>query len=511
MYTTTSRSYERAVTLLNSLQTNASHLEALKKSGNAMNQRSLAEMEHFVHRIGYKVPDLNKLNVIHVAGTKGKGSTSAICEAIARRLELRNASCQKRLKTGLFTSPHLIEVRERIRIDGKPIEKDLFTKYFFDVWEALENTKDVPRDPSYPSFPAYFRYLTLLSLHTFISENVDIVLFEVGMGGQYDSTNIISKPVVCGITSLGLDHIPLLGRSLEDIAWHKAGILKPGVPAFTVPQPPSAMAVIEQRAKELQASSLTLTPPLSHEKASQLSMSGAYQRVNASLAVALMEAWVEQMRKSGVEILSTEDAMREGLRTAAWPGRAQKYVAKQCPTVTWYLDGAHTGESMNVCVEWFQEELSKARQSGNEEEKQRWEDVTLIFTLTKARDISTLLSPLAVFHNNIHPFKKIIFTTQDPYTPGSEKWKNRTDQVNYTVDRKEVEKVLKQLKDEWEKLNNCDAASGGRTLPTDLVELCPSIDDAVQSAISSGSQTVLVTGSLYLIGGLLGVLEAEVV
>jgi folylpolyglutamate synthase len=142
----------------------------------------------------------------------------------------------------LFTSPHLVAVRERIRINGAPISEALFAKYSQDVWERLEATKEealaeieasnkdakaaLRNTREHPDKPIYFRYLTLVALHAFIQEKVDCAILEVGVGGEYDSTNIIEKPIVCGITALGLDHVSVLGNTIDQIAWHKAGIIK---------------------------------------------------------------------------------------------------------------------------------------------------------------------------------------------------------------------------------------------------------------------------------------------
>jgi folylpolyglutamate synthase len=154
------------------------------------------------------------LKIIHIAGTKGKGSTGAFCESI-----LRNQG----MKTGLFTSPHLIEVRERIRIGGKPLDRQKFGEYFFDCWKRVESSPET--SPS-NIMPNYFRFLTLMAFHVFLEENVDVAIIEVGIGGYNDPTNFVPIPYVCGITSLGYDHTNILGTSLADIAWHKAGIFK---------------------------------------------------------------------------------------------------------------------------------------------------------------------------------------------------------------------------------------------------------------------------------------------
>lgn len=177
------------------------------------------------------------MNLIHISGTKGKGSTSSLTQSI-----IRNYPGDKPIKTGLFTSPHLVAVRERIRINGAPISEALFAKYSQDVWERLEATKEealaeieasnkdakaaLRNTREHPDKPIYFRYLTLVALHAFIQEKVDCAILEVGVGGEYDSTNIIEKPIVCGITALGLDHVSVLGNTIDQIAWHKAGIIK---------------------------------------------------------------------------------------------------------------------------------------------------------------------------------------------------------------------------------------------------------------------------------------------
>ncbi|XP_014674852.1 PREDICTED: uncharacterized protein LOC106814969 [Priapulus caudatus] len=204
-----------AIRCLNSLQTNAETLARIRKEGGRDVQRNIPDMITFAQRAGITLDALDKLNVIHVSGTKGKGSTCAFTESILR---------QYGYKTGLFTSPHLVETRERIRINGLPIEKKLFASYFFEVYNRLINTKN-QHDPEV-GMPAYFRFLTLMSLYVFVEQKVDVAILECGIGGTYDCTNIVRKPVVCGVSSLGIDHVSLLGDTVEKIAWHKAGIFK---------------------------------------------------------------------------------------------------------------------------------------------------------------------------------------------------------------------------------------------------------------------------------------------
>lgn len=173
--------YKEAVDKLNSLQSNAAVLEQLRKAGPRMNERSLPEMREYFKRIGYEPQDFDKLNLIHVTGTKGKGSTCALVQSVLHNYD-------PSIKTGLFTSPHLVAVRERIRINGKPISEELFAKYFHDVWDRLEATKEeairamdlpeadkremIKNTRQHPDKPVYFRYLTLVAFHTFMQEKV---------------------------------------------------------------------------------------------------------------------------------------------------------------------------------------------------------------------------------------------------------------------------------------------------------------------------------------------------
>ncbi|KAG5341925.1 hypothetical protein C0989_006768 [Termitomyces sp. Mn162] len=140
--------------------------------------------------------------------------------------------------------------------------------------------------------PGYFRFVTLLAFHVFLSFKVNATILEVGVGGTYDSTNIVPNPVVTGITALGIDHVAVLGRTIEDIAWQKGGIFKEGVPAITVNQPPEGLRVLEKRAKELKASSFTVIPLEPGLSNVELGLAGAHQVQNASLAVALSRSFL---------------------------------------------------------------------------------------------------------------------------------------------------------------------------------------------------------------------------
>lgn len=224
-------------TALGSLITNASSLQC----------RQQQQLEHVRDWARALCIDPDATPALHVAGTKGKGSVCAYTECVLRRAGL---------KTGLFTSPHLMTVRERFRINGAAIDVDDFRAVFWDVWGKMKQQQQMDRTSgdvlSEP--PAYFRFLTLLGFAAFKRLNVDVSVIEVGLGGRLDATNIMSAPAACCITSLGMDHMAVLGKTLDKIAFEKAGILKPNVPCVLTPQKPEADAVVIARAGEVPCS-----------------------------------------------------------------------------------------------------------------------------------------------------------------------------------------------------------------------------------------------------------------
>ncbi|XP_024035256.1 folylpolyglutamate synthase isoform X1 [Citrus clementina] len=358
-----SSSYENAMQALSSLITRQKRGEQSHIAGR---YGKLQRMSMYLKILGLE-DRIAELKVIHVSGTKGKGSTCTFCEAILRECGFR---------TGLFTSPHLIDVRERFRINGLDITEDKFLFYFWECWHLLrENvTEDLP-------MPPLFQFLTVLAFKIFVCEQVDVAIIEVGLGGEKDSTNVIKEPVVCGVTSLGMDHMEVLGNTLNDIAFHKAGIFKPQIPAFTVPQLSEAMSVLQDRALELMVP-LEVAAPLDIEKLKglELSLSGDHQLVNAGLAVSLSECWLrrtgnwEKVSHNDGQGADLPDAFVRGLSTAHLLGRAQiVYDISSVPNssglfenssgeLIFYLDGAHTAESMEACAKWFS---SVVKGSGN--------------------------------------------------------------------------------------------------------------------------------------------------
>ncbi|MED6172664.1 Folylpolyglutamate synthase, variant 2 [Stylosanthes scabra] len=293
---------------------------------------------------------ISNMKIIHVAGTKGKGSTCTFVESILRNCGFR---------TGLFTSPHLIDIRERFRLDGLEISEEKFLAYFWWCYDRLkEKTNDkVP-------MPPFFHFLALLAFKIFSAEQVDVSIMEVGLGGRYDATNVVRAPVVCGITSLGYDHMEILGNTLGEIAGEKAGIFKHRIPAFTVPQPDEAMLVLKEKASKLNVP-LQVVNPIDAKllNGSTLALEGEHQFTNAGLAVALCSMWLKitgHLQDTNLE--QTQHTLPEpfikGLATASLQGRAQivpdQHINNEASSeLVFFLDGAHSPESMEACARWF--------------------------------------------------------------------------------------------------------------------------------------------------------------
>lgn len=335
-------SYDEAMDALSSLITQ-------KYRADASNNGNRFELMFDYVKILELEESISNMKIIHVAGTKGKGSTCTFTEAILR-------SCG--FRTGLFTSPHLIDVRERFRLDGVDISEEKFLAYFWWCWDRLKEkcNDDIP-------MPNLFRFLALLGFKIFAAEQVDVAIMEVGLGGKFDATNVVQTPVVCGIASLGYDHTEILGNTLGAIAGEKAGILKKGVPAFTVPQPDEAMEVLKEKASQLDVT-LQVAHPVDSKLLNglHLGLVGDHQYVNAGLAIKLCFTWLQYTGHLELDSMDQNTSLPhqfiKGLTTATLQGRAQiipdpSLDIQSREDLVFYLDGAHSPESMEVCAHWF--------------------------------------------------------------------------------------------------------------------------------------------------------------
>ncbi|KAJ4290782.1 hypothetical protein N0V88_006531 [Collariella sp. IMI 366227] len=198
-----------------------------------MNSLAIPEMLAWLSRAGYTPKSIaaSGLKCVHVAGTKGKGSVSAMIASILAQYPQDGNS-----PIGLYTSPHVLSVRERIALNNAPISREKFTQNFHSLWDrftaAAQHPTNVKEDVVLPTtHPFYFRFLTILAIHTFLAENVHSAVVECGIGGEYDATTALfhqSPDVVTAsvVTQLGIDHVSMLGDTVEKIAWHKAGLLR---------------------------------------------------------------------------------------------------------------------------------------------------------------------------------------------------------------------------------------------------------------------------------------------
>ena len=277
---------------------------------------------------------------VHIAGTKGKGSTAAMCASVLS---------QQGYRTGLFSSPHLHTFRERIRLNGTPVSEEEFAALLEEVWPAMGWVRDNTELGEVTMFEA----LTAMALCHF-SRRADIQVLEVGLGGRLDTTNVVT-PRVCAITSLSLDHTAILGDTIEAIAGEKAGIIKAGVPVVTSPQVPEAMRVIETTCRERRCQLVKVGEALTWRKGTvtpqgqsvevcgrlgnyhlRTPLLGDYQLENLSTAVGVLEVLQEQ----GYVI--NKPAISQGFRQLCWPCRME--VLKDAPLVV--CDGAHNPYSV---------------------------------------------------------------------------------------------------------------------------------------------------------------------
>jgi dihydrofolate synthase / folylpolyglutamate synthase len=263
------------------------------------------------------------LRFIHVAGTNGKGSVCAMVDSICRTAGI---------KTGLFTSPHLIRFSERIQINGLPIDDADFVLGINRIRTLIDEERH----------PTFFEITTALAFDYFRSQGVDLVVLETGLGGRLDATNVV-HPLVSVLTAIDMDHQKWLGATLGEIAAEKAGIIKPGVPIVSGPQFAEVRSVLEQIAAKLSA-------PISYAEIPvndlSIGLAGSYQRLNAAIAVSA----IRQAR-----IQASPEALKEGLANVYWPGRFQRIEERMV------LDGAHNPAAAKCLVETWKEYVGPER------------------------------------------------------------------------------------------------------------------------------------------------------
>jgi dihydrofolate synthase / folylpolyglutamate synthase len=359
---------------------------------------------------------------IIVAGTNGKGSTCATLNSIL---------LASGYGTGMYTSPHLVDVRERWMIGGNPIDPELFEESI----ETLHRAAD-----SIGITPTYFEALTVLAFIAFERARCEVVVLEVGMGGRLDATNVV-HPMASLITPIGFDHTEYLGNTLRKIAAEKAGVIHRGAIVLTSNTDPVVLSVIEKRAAKFGCPLRVVRG----DEATQVPLSGEFQRANVSLALRTAEEL--RARLPGI----TTQSIAKGIAATRWRGRLERM-----PTAgkdVW-IDGCHNLHAARAIAPFVDRNLPRPR--------------LLVFGIMSDKDVAgvtSLLFPL---------FDEIIAT--DPYAPRSEPPAN-------------LVRMAESL--------------GVRASAANRVE------DAIERALLSGKRTILIAGSLYLAGAAIAILDAK--
>ncbi|PWY72016.1 folylpolyglutamate synthase [Aspergillus eucalypticola CBS 122712] len=345
-------------------------------------------MREWLQTLGHSDTDISGLNIIHITGTKGKGST---CEFTCSILHAHG------LRTG------------------------------FPIWDTLLNT-NIPNADTTQQPPRYLQFLALLAFHTFIRENVDAVIIEVHQGGEFDATNVIQNPVVTGITSLRLDHLDQLGPTVESIAWHKSVIFKPGAPALSVPQDDSPSEVLHARAAE-KHTSLTIVPLNPNLPTDSSVLGSPVQRLNYSLAIELARTFLKA--KAPYHVIKPED-IPTAMRNITLIGRFE-IIDDPDGQSQWFVDGAHNTLSLEKTAEWYSDITKRSA-----EQRHR----ILIFShFSKDRDGLALLECLAgslVEQDAL--LDHVIFTTYISacYLCSLEKWKATVPQGTSSISTRDT-------------------------------------------------------------------------
>jgi len=316
----------------------------------------LENVRRVLERLGYPERGFRS---VHIAGTNGKGSVAAMLESVLRAASYR---------TGLYTSPHLERINERIVVNGRAVSDDEFAAAFNAVTSAIE---PLLAEGALPNHPSYFETLTAMAFRHFAQAGVEAAVVEVGLGGRLDATNVLT-PEVTVITAVDFDHERYLGHSIEKIAAEKAGIIKPGVPVVNAAAHPVARQVVAERAGAVSAPLIDVASAYSAENVRATdfgryefllrgpdgftlrlapSLRGAFQVENAVTAAAA----AQELARRGWNI--TPRAIAEGIAAAQWPGRME--LVRREPLV--FLDGAHNPAGARQVARFWEEQLAGRR------------------------------------------------------------------------------------------------------------------------------------------------------
>ena len=313
----------------------------------------LTRMEALLGRLG---SPQNQVPAVHIAGTKGKGSTAALCDSALHAAGL---------STGFYSSPHLHTYRERIRRDSEPISQEGFAALVEGLWPLHEELKS----DSVVGPLTLFEFLTGMAFQCFAQDRTDVQVIEVGLGGRLDATNVLDAGV-CVITSISLDHMAILGNTIGEIAADKAGIIKPGSTVVIAPQASEALSPILAACQEKEAAPILVGRDVTWEEGRTgtdgqrfkvrgrngeydlyMPLLGAHQLENAALAVAALEAFGSQ----GIDV--SAKAMEVGFENVSWPCRME--VLSRSPLLV--ADGAHNVYSIESLLKSLPDYLAYDR------------------------------------------------------------------------------------------------------------------------------------------------------
>ena len=339
-------------------------------------------LERMVELLALRGDPHLKLKVIHVGGTNGKGSTIAFLKNMLEKMGLR---------VGVFSSPYLIHYTDQISINGESIPEARLEDLMADYQSLLEGEAAANLQGT-----TEFEIITAIAYDYFASEQVDVTIMEVGMGGLLDSTNVC-QPILTGITTIGLDHVALLGNTLEAIAEQKAGIIKQGIPLVTGRIAPEALAVIDSIAATKNAPRIRYDRyyQVSHQKSVvtgeifdyasavrqgrfQTGLLGLHQIENAGMAIALLDTFCQE---DGRE-LASNDLLAQALEETSWPGRLE--IVSRDPLMI--LDGAHNPHAIKALLATLQERFADYHKE-------------ILFTCIKTKALEDMLDLLGIMPN----------------------------------------------------------------------------------------------------------------